>query len=136
MHQLSPGLSPRMTIATTIFILCCLLSTARIVIDAPSPTRLRPDDIAQRSDQRFSALKAALPQRGIVGYTGDSNSPADYYLVQYALAPLVVDNSENHPLVVGNFSGPQPPQSLPFAHLQLLKDFGNGVLLYTNPGAK
>jgi len=125
-----------MTIATATFILCCLLSTARVVIDAPSPTHLRPDDIAQRSDQRFSALKAALPQRGIVGYTGDSNSPADYYLVQYALAPLVVDNSVNHPLVVGNFSGPKPPQSLPSARLQLLKDFGHGVLLYTNRDAK
>ena len=125
-----------MTIATTIFILCCLLSTARVVIDAPSPTRLHPDDIAQHSEQRFAAVKAALPQQGIVGYTGDSNSPADYYLVQYALAPLVVDNSVNHPLVVGNFSGPQPPQSLPSARLQLLKDFGNGVLLYTNRDAK
>ncbi len=27
----------------------------------------------------------------------------DYYLAQYALAPLVVDHSTNHALVVGNF---------------------------------
>src|SRR5579864_316345 len=136
MHQLSPGLSPRMTVATTIFILCCLLSTARVIIDAPGPTRLHPDDIAQRSDQRFSSLKAALPQQGIVGYIGDSGAPADYYLAQYALAPLVVDHSPYHPLVVGNFSAPLPPQGLPYAHLQLLKDFGNGVLLFANRDAK
>lgn len=136
MHQLSPGLSPRMTIATATFILCCLLSTARVVIDAPSPTHLRPDDIAQRSDQRFSALKAVLPQQGIVGYIGDSSSQDDYYLAQYALVPLVVDHSPNHPLVIGNISTPLPPQSLPSARLQLLKDFGHGVLLYTNRDAK
>ncbi len=136
MHQFSPGFSPRITIATTIFILCCLLSTARIVIDAPSPTRLHPDDIAQRSDQSFASLKAALPQQGIVGYVGDSDAPADYYLAQYALAPLVVDHSPDHQLVVGNFSAQQLPQGLPYAHLQLLKDFGNGVLLFANRDAK
>jgi hypothetical protein len=135
MHQFSPRLSSRTTIATTIFILCCLLSTARVVIDAPSPTRLFPDDIATRSDQRFAAVKAALPKQGIVGYIGDSGTPGDYYLAQYALAPLVVDNSPGRPLVVGNFSTP-PPQSLPSARLQLLKDFGNGVLLFADRDAK
>lgn len=124
-----------MSIATTIFILGCLLSSARVVIEAPNPARLHPDDIATRSDQRFAALKAALPQQGIVGYIGDSNSPANYYLAQYALAPLVLDNSLNHPLLVGNFST-SPPQNLTCAQLQLLKDFGNGVLLYAHRDAK
>ena len=125
-----------MSIATTIFILGCLLSSARVVVEAPNPVRLHPDDIATRSDQRFAALKAALPQQGIVGYIGDSNSPANYYLAQYALAPLVLDNSLNHPLIVGNFSTSPPPQNPPSAHLQLLKDFGNGVLLYAHRDAK
>jgi hypothetical protein len=125
-----------MTIATVIFILCCLLSTARVVIEAPNPARLHPDDIANRSDWRFAALKAALPKQGVIGYIGDSSSPADYYLTQYALAPLVVDHSPAHPLVIGNFLTPLPPQSLPSDQLQLLKDFGNGVLLFANRDAK
>ena len=56
-----------MTIATSIFILCLLLSTVRVITDAPNPTRLHTDDIAQRSDQRFAALRAVLPPRGVVG---------------------------------------------------------------------
>ncbi len=118
------------TIALLIFILGCMLSTARILTEAPAP---RPDNIAQRSDQRFSALRSSLPPQGIVGYIGDPGNLADYYLAQYALAPLVVDRSPNHPLVVGNF-----PSSLhPAPHnLQLIKDFGNGVLLFAHKDAQ
>lgn len=127
-----------MTIATLIFILCPLLSTVRVITDAPNPARLHTDDIAQRSDQRFATLRAALPPRGIVGYVGASGNAAlgDYYLAQYALVPLVVDHSPNHPLVVGNFPVSLPPTSPPSGHLQLVKDFGDGVLLFANRDAK
>ena len=89
-----------------------------------------------RSDQRFAALKVALPSRGVVGYIGESSALArgDYYLAEYALAPLVVDDSTNHRIVIGNFPS---LGSVPFAakNLQLVKDFGNGVLLLTNKDA-
>lgn len=121
------------TVTTLIFIVCCLLSTVRIVKEAPTPAHLHDDVVARRSDRRFSALKAELPGRGIVGYVGESgnSSAADYYLAQYALAPLVVDNSPNHSLVVGNF--PTSPLRATPDDLQLVKDFGNGVLLFANP---
>jgi hypothetical protein len=127
-----------MTIANSIFILCLLLSTVRIVTDAPNPTRLHTDIIAKRSDQRFAALKAALPSRGVVGYVGATGDAAagDYYLAQYALVPLVVDYSPNHPLVIGNFPVAPPPPGPPSEHLQLVKDFGDGVLLFANRDAK
>jgi hypothetical protein len=127
-----------MTVATLTFILCCLLSTVRVVTDAPNPIRVQPDDIAKRSDQRFAALRAALPPRGVVGYVGASGNAAvpDYYLTQYALVPLVVDHSPNHPLVIANFPNAPPPTSPPSEHLQLVKDFGNGVLLFANRDAK
>ncbi len=127
-----------MTIATSIFILCLLLSTVRVITDAPNPTRLHTDDIAQRSDQRFAALRAVLPPRGVVGYVGASGNAAagDYYLTQYALVPLVVDHSTNHPFVIGNFPLSPPPTSSPSDHLQLVKDFGDGVLLFANQDAK
>lgn len=127
-----------MTIASVIFIVCCLLSTVRIVTDAPNPTRLQTDDIAQRSDRRFAALRAALPPQEVVGYVGTSGATAvgDYYLAQYALVPLVVDHSPNHPLVIGNFPTSLPPTGLSSDHLQLVKDFGDGVLLFANRDAK
>lgn len=113
------------------FVFCCLLSSARLVIQAPIPGRSAADDVEQRSDVRFSGLKAALPQRGVVGYVGDAGEAdaATYYLAQYALAPLVVDRSTNHPLVIGNFYSNSAPPA--FEKLRLMRDFGNGVLLFS-----
>jgi len=127
MHQVSAAFPQRATVAASIFVLCCLVSTVRIVREAPSPIHSRTDDIVKRSEQRFAALKAALPQQGVLGYIGSSSSPDDYYLAQYALAPLVIENSPNHGMVVGNFA--TSPVTLP-GDLQLVKDFGNGVLLF------
>jgi hypothetical protein len=127
-----------MTIASLVFILCCLLSTVRVVIDAPNPTRLPADDVAKRSDQRFAALRAALPPRGVIGYVGASGNVGvrDYYLTQYALVPVVVDHSLNHPLVIANFPDSPQPASVLSDHLQIVRDFGDGVLLLANRDAK
>jgi hypothetical protein len=128
--------SGRNTAAVLILIVCCLLSSARLVVKSPGLGRLMPDDIAARSDQRFAALKAAIPGRGIFGYVGppgDSGLP-EYYLAQYALAPRVVERSTNHALVVGNF--PASSQMIAPQGLQLVKDFGNGVLLFSNKDAR
>ena len=116
--------------AILLFILCCLLSTTRLVLNAPRPDHIQRDEIATRSDLRFAALKAQFPASGVVGYigaTGDSALP-DYYLTQYALAPVVVDHSVNQALVIGNFPG----SSAPFTprNLRLVHDFGNGVMLF------
>jgi hypothetical protein len=119
-------------IAVLIFVCGCLLSSARLVLEAPRSHVA--DDIAGRSDLRFAALKAALPTEGVVGYIGSSaDSIGYYYLAQYALAPLVLDHSVNHPLIVGNFpsSAPQLP-----ANLEVLRDFGNGVLLLATRDAQ
>jgi hypothetical protein len=128
--------SSRQTIAVLIFIVCSLLSSGRIFWDARTPERATKGaiDIGQRSDRRFAAVKTLLPQRGVIGYIGESGALArgDYYLAEYALAPLVVDDSPNHRLVLANF--PEAPLPAP-ANLQLVKDFGNGVALFANKDA-
>jgi len=130
----------RSTLALLAFVLCCLLSSARLAVDAPRPQSVQnlAWQIPNRSDRRFAALKAALPQHGTVGYVGETGAPvnvlSDYYLTQYALAPLIVDDSTNHPLVVGNF--PHSPRSQPPDNLNLIKDFGNGVLLFAPKDGK
>ncbi len=135
MQLSSSNFSRRITVGVTVFVLCCLFSSVRVLVGTPWPGSLRnsPATVVQGSDHRFAALKAALPQRGVVGYTGESGTDAvvlaDYYLTQYALAPLVVDRSPNHALVVGNFPSGRPAQS-PSENLRLVKDFGNGVLLF------
>jgi len=93
------------------------------------------DDVALRSEKRFAALRAQLPARGVIGYVGESENRGteDYYLTQYSLAPLVIERSPNHPLVIASFPNSQPvfPQNL-----ELVRDFGNGVLLLSNKDAK
>jgi hypothetical protein len=125
--------SPNSSILLAIFVLCCLLSSFRILKD--TPTHFHSDTIARASDQRFAALKAALPRRGTVGYIGDPGnlSIRDYYLTQYALAPLVVDHSIDHPLVIANFSNSPPAAP---ENLHLVKDFGAGVQLLTRKNAR
>jgi len=129
------SVSARFRISSLVFTACCLLSTIRIVKDAP--TRTHASEISKRSDERFAALRTELPQRGVVGYVGEAGTPAlaDYYLAQYALAPLVVDNSPNHPLVIGNFPG-AASDSAWTQKLQLVTDFGDGLKLFANQDAR
>jgi hypothetical protein len=137
MNTLSPTgrLPTRTSVGILIFVLCCLLSSARLVRDAPNPLHLSADDISARSDQRFTTLKAQLPNRGVIGYIGEpgNSGTADYYLAQYALAPLVIDHSANHAFVIGSFPD-SPPEVL--SNLQLIRDFGDGVLLFANEDVK
>lgn len=130
MQPSARSLPLRTRLVLLVFVFSCLLSSARLVIRAPIPGRSIPDDVARGSDLRFARLKAALPQRGVIGYVGDAGESgvAPYYLAQYALAPLVLDRSPHHPFVVGNFSSSAPATT--FENLRLLKDFGGGVLLF------
>jgi hypothetical protein len=90
---------------------------------------------------RFGEIRTALPARGVVGYVAEPKGKeilhgGDYYrkfhLAQYALAPLIIVDSPDRPLVIGNFaSGTPPPQS---PGLSLVRDYGNGVMLFRRPG--
>jgi hypothetical protein len=128
--------SPRTTAAVLFFILCCLLSTVRLILRAPNPAHLNVDDICSRSDERFAALKSVLPSRGVVGYIGDpgNSGVADYYLAQYALAPLVIDRSKNHPLVIMNVSTVPPKPDT--RGLEPVRNFGSGLVLFSNKDAR
>lgn len=129
------GTKRKRELILVVFIFCCLLSVIRIVRDAPMPGHIEPDNFAKNSDQRFAAVKLALPTQGVVGYVGEpgGNSLPEYYLAQYALAPLVVDRSIQHKFVIGNFRSMQVPASLP--GLRRVEDFGNGIALLTNEDA-
>jgi hypothetical protein len=134
--QLTDSASPRARCAILFFTVCCLLSTIRILREAPNPVHLRQDDISKRSDQRFAVVKTRLPASGVIGYieeSGDSSTP-DYYLTQYALAPLVVDRSTHHAIVIGNFPRSQPSNLPP--KLRLVEDLGSGVLLLAGEDAR
>lgn len=132
----SQGSSARAFAAILLFVACCLLSTAHILFQAPRAGHIGADDISKRSDLRFAALKARLPAGGVIGYIGEPSESAtpDYYLTQYALAPLVVEFSANHSIVVGNFPSSTASEIPP--GLTLVQDFGNGVILFAAKDAK
>jgi len=92
---------------------------------------------------RFQELAAALPATGIVGYVSDvpTNQTLGAVLrdgAQYVLAPRLVREQSLKPgaeWVIGNFS--KPLDVVQFGNqsgLTLVKDFGNGVVLYRNQG--
>ncbi len=61
----------------------------------------------------------------------DVQASSEYYQTQYALVPLVVDNSLSHNLVVGFFSSPVSSGEVlkRCEGKVLVKDFGNGFML-------
>lgn len=90
---------------------------------------------------RFHDLIAALPATGIIGYVSDVSADttvgaALYSSAQYTLAPrLVTDRPVNPPpeWVIGDFSKPLDMVQFGVQRgLILVKDFGNGAVLYRN----
>jgi hypothetical protein len=100
-------------------------------------------------ERQFAALRAILPPKGIIGYASDAR-PEDmgreYFLIQYALAPLVVVNSDSGvspEYVVGVFDDTLSDKTTSGAgggaiekSLVLVRDFGNGVMLFRGGGGK
>ena len=89
-------------------------------------------------EKRFETLHQSLQAKTALGYVSD-NAPnntqaqAEFYLTQYALAPVIVKASTEEPIVVANFHNNQPDQKLLNAkHLAFVRDFGNDVFVFRN----
>ena len=97
-------------------------------------------------EARIAQLLPQLTASGVVGYVTTVENDrifaaersftnveflAQYVLTQYTLAPRIVRNSPELPLVVGNFiDGPPASGFLEKNGLVPLKDFGDGLVLY------
>ena len=84
--------------------------------------------------RRFDAIKKVLPARGVICYAPDPrveiNSNKDYFLAQYALAPLVLRLGKDCDLLVANFPDGSQAARLSDTGLVLVKDYPDGVALY------
>jgi hypothetical protein len=85
-------------------------------------------------ESRFSDISKDLPKDSVIGYLTDADpnltsTSAGYYLAEYALAPVVVANNTDQKLVMANAHTPQPPQFYQSRGLELVRDYGNGVML-------
>ena len=128
----------RVRIGMLFIIVFALLSSGIAVRRAlhPPPWTTAQDEIS-RYEARFRLLKTVLPPRGVVGYlpellpaSVDLGWGKDFFLTRYALAPLIVVSSTAPPLVIGNFRSAGPDRSIPDPTLVLVRDFGDGVLLF------
>ena len=92
-------------------------------------------------EERLQELKQILPPTGIVGYMTNRKPQPDFLelalsrkrfsLTQYVLSPVIVADTVERPLVVGDFHGTMPDaEALAGMNLVLVKDFGSGVMLF------
>lgn len=139
---MSPLLSAR--IGITLLIASALLSNLQLFQQTATlnPELLGRDKITLY-EKRFEGLKKILPSHGVVGYISNKQAEdirfdvttAEYYLTQYALSPVIVAYSQEPQLVVGNFrDAAAAGKAVASRHFILLKDFGNGVMLFSHGG--
>jgi hypothetical protein len=89
-------------------------------------------------DSRFEALHKSMPPRSVLGYVSDNpandtQSQAEFYLTQYALAPAIIKATTEEHFVVANFHNNSPSAAmLKSKNLVLVQDFGNAVYIYRN----
>jgi hypothetical protein len=109
------------------------------------PDFLKTDPVTIH-ETRINQIKGALPGTAAVGYvTAVDNEKIFYYerslsnveflaqyiLTQYTLAPVIVYNSPDYPLVVGNYIDGSPDHGfLKRKALIPVRDFGDGLILY------
>lgn len=117
-----------------------LLSVGRLFMQVADfyPTAPAADGVTD-FDTRFAGLRGMLPEKGVIGYMTDPDTPptdtnaqAEFHLTQYALAPILVLHSPEQRFVVGNFHRTVTTGSLRDRGFKLVKEFGNGIALFEN----
>ena len=123
----------RTKISVIALLTVAVLSVFNLLLDVP---HVNLPDISS-FDRHVAPVRASLPREGTIGYytdfidpSGGRNATREYYLMQYGLAPVVVEQSVNQKLVITSLHNPQNP--IPNRNLQLVHDFGSGVQLLRN----
>lgn len=119
-----------------------LLVVAALVASLPNLSkiwRVKPAPNVEMAwrDQRFEPLRNALPKRGTVGYLSDAANGMDHemriMLAEFSLAPLILVSGGDQELVVGDFTDPAAIAKGIELNLTVIRDFGEGVVLFARP---
>ena len=95
-----------------------------------SPTRLDTDDVSTYI-RRFDELRDTLQFYRVAGYRDDGQHPAGWFLAQYALAPTILVQGAQQPVVVTNFHSDSSPEKIWVEDsLRLIHDYGQWVRLF------
>lgn len=114
-----------------------ILSLLQTTHGGPRSAGAGLSDPVSVTEARLAPLRSILPPRAVVGYVSDAAS-ADgreefrrYLLAQYVLAPVIVIDSTEPELVIGDFTS---AGSSPEVHgLQPVWGGGTGVVLLARP---
>ncbi len=122
--------------AETLYLAVEMYGESRISSPSTGPARVSDQD------ERLRPLREHLPPRGFVGYASDGlagnsftsvEALQDYFLTQYALAPVIILRTTDLPIVVGNYSVDSAADSTGArtypAGLVVLRDLDSGVVL-------
>lgn len=97
-----------------------------------------PTDPLTRYERRFDCLRKQLDANETIGFaTGvDPDQYTEYYLLtQYTLAPVLVANEKDRPVIAGFFPSPKAPEQIAALGLAVRLDCGTGAyLLSPEPG--
>ncbi|HEX7313132.1 MAG TPA: hypothetical protein VF297_04400 [Pyrinomonadaceae bacterium] len=97
-----------------------------------------PTDRITLHETRLAELRKRLPARGVVGYVSDDFGGAEtpqswrrFATTQYSLAPLILERTTTHELVVGVFDDPASARAVAAGgDLLPVEEFGEGVVLF------
>ena len=118
-------------------IICAVFVNGYVLVDNIRFPEKTAQDIA-RYERRFIELSRHLQLRGVIGFTTDvgkneEREDPDFRKLsaQYSLAPVIIVESLDYPLVAGHFRNPSPDLET-YRQLGLirLRDFGNGIILF------
>ena len=117
-----------------------LLSNLALLIETArgfTPPSRQSFDIVAYID-RFAPLRNDLPKDATIGYLTDAepnavSTDAEFGLAQYALIPVMLARNTGQKLVMANVHRPQPPSFYQSRGLELVRDYGNGVMLLGKP---
>ena len=123
--------------AMAVLAVLALASNLRFLIDAAgqylSPNRVITD--IRLFAPRYAEMRKDLAPGEVVGYLTDVPDPratsaiAEYNVTQYALAPVIVQYSNDADKLVTNFHKPPSPSLYESHGFRLVKDYGNGAML-------
>ena len=118
-------------------IICAVLVNGYVFVENIRFPEKTAQDIA-KYERRFIELRRQLPSRGVIGFTTDvgkneerEDPDARKLTAQYSLAPVIIVESLDYPLVAGHFRNPSPDlETYRQMGLIRLRDFGNGIILF------
>jgi hypothetical protein len=121
-------------LAAVLLCLPGLLVTRRLESDAQ--LSLADPYMVGMQAERLAGVQAAVPPGAILGYVtdldgGSTAAQAIFNSAQYTLAPRLLAPGVKREWVLGNFARPADFDAFGRSRgLQMVRDFGNGVVLY------